>query len=60
MKGEKRAFWKTFFPQNTPKTLPKYTENVKTKVFDAQDHEDFIFDGPRPLVLTVLAQNENW
>ena len=59
MKGEKRPFLKTIFPQNTPKTLPKRTENVKTRVFDAQDHEDFIFDDPKPLIFTVLAQNEN-
>ena len=58
MKGEKKAFLDTILPQNTPKTLPKSKDNVKTRVFDAQDHEDFIFDGPRPLILTVLAQNE--
>ena len=39
-----------------PKTLPNCTEKVKTRVFDAQDHEDSIFDGPKPLFLTILAQ----
>ena len=39
-----------------PKTLPNCTEKVKIRVFDAQDHEDFIFDGPKPLFLTILAQ----
>ena len=50
---------RTFSPLNTPKTLSKCTENVKVRVFDAQDHGDFIFDEPKPLVLTVLAQNED-
>ena len=50
---------RTFSPQNTPKTLPKSTENVDTRVFDAKDHRDFIFDDPKPLILTVLAQNED-
>ena len=39
-----------------PKTLPNCTEKVKIRVFDAQDHEDFIFDGPKPLFFTILAQ----
>ena len=39
-----------------PKTLPNCTENVKTRVFDAQDQEDLISDGPKPLFFTILAQ----
>ena len=55
---QKRPFLTTFFPQNTTKTLPKWTEIVKTRVLDAQDHEDSIFDDSKPLSLTILAQNE--
>ena len=55
---KKRPFLRTFSPQNAPETLPKSTENGKTGVFDAQDHEEFIFHDPKPLSLTVLAQKQ--
>ena len=54
----KKPFLRIFFPLNTPKTHPKCTETVKTRVFDAQDHEDSIFDGSKPLQLIVLAKND--